>query len=127
MSYRQGGYEWFDYQLVDGEKEIWMAAEDDDGLFVAIYTPIKDVPPEPVPRTWTHEGHTFHLDESGSCEVLVESELSAPKRVQVEYWDFETDDDVYLSVENWQGDWEASIGREIKPYELEIYPRGNKE
>ncbi|MGE5576706.1 MAG: DUF4178 domain-containing protein, partial [Syntrophothermus sp.] len=24
LAYYDGGYEWFDYQLVDGDKEIWL-------------------------------------------------------------------------------------------------------
>lgn len=123
LTYRQGGYTWYDYQLVDVDRKCWLSAEDDDGLFTAVYNDVRCDIPNPPPRTLDVEGHTFHLDEAGECDVRVESEFSAPTTVHVKYWDYEAEDGQLLSIEAWEGDWDASIGREVSPAELDLLPR----
>lgn len=122
LTYRQGGYTWYDYQLQDGKKTLWLGAEDDDGLCVAIYREIRFEFPQPLPDKLQYRGTTFYLDERGSCLVKVESQYSTTE-VQVQYWDYESEEEDYLSIENWSGDWDASYGEEIEPFEIEIYPR----
>lgn len=121
LAYYDGGYEWFDYQLVDGDRELWLGAEDDDGLCVAIYQEVEMDLPEPIPDKLTCNEEKFRLDEHGRCGVSVTTESSS-RSVQVEYWDYESSGGHYLSVERWGGDMEVSYGKEIKPYELNIFP-----
>jgi len=123
LTYTQGPYTWYDYQLLDGEDELWLGAEDDDGLVVTIYSKISINLPHPPPQRVNHNGKSFLLDEHGES-VVVEDTGTETRNLRVSYWDYEDEDEnEFLCIEDWSGDIETSWGFEIKAYELEIYPR----
>lgn len=127
LTYNEGGYQWFDYQLVDGNDEIWLGVDDDDGIEVGVYREIDLDLEEPIPRQVSHEGLTFKLEEKGSAQVVSRTEYAGNRPVNVYYWDFEsTDGDKYLSVEKWGNEIEASVGYSVKPYEIKIFPKGDE-
>lgn len=127
--YENHGWEWFSYHLVDtiSEQKLWLDAEDDDGLEVAVNTPVKLDLKMPIPERLFVDGVTYHLDEHGYAKVLIESENSAPRYAEVEFWDFYDDsDEKSLGVERWGNDFEASVGRYIEPFELTILSVGGQ-
>lgn len=125
--YEDHGFSWFSFHLVDtisGEK-LWIDAQDDDELEVAVVKPVRLSVSAPVASRLVHEGITYHQDEHGYAKVLIESEDSDPKYSEVEYWDFYDDEDEkVLGVERWGNDFEVSAGYYIEPYELTILSAG---
>lgn len=126
--YEDHGFSWFSYHFVDsisGEK-LWIDAQDDDELEVAVVKPVRLQVSAPVASRLVYEGITYYQDEHGYAKVLIESEDSDPKYSEVEYWDFYDDDDEkVLGVERWGNDFEVSAGHYIEPYELTILSTGD--
>lgn len=127
--YKAHGFEWFSYHLVDtisGQK-LWVDAEDDDELEVAVSRSVRLNLSLPLPEKIVHEGRTYYLDEHGHADVLIESQDSTPHRSKVEYWDYCDDsEDYYLGVERWGEELEASVAEAIEPYELTILAAGGE-
>ena len=127
--YQSHGFNWYAYYLndsVSGEK-FWVDAEDDDGLAVGINRPIAMTVPQPVPARMAWEGVQYQLDEHGYATVLVESEDSPPRYVEVEYWDFlDASEQKFLGIERWGGEFEVSLGHSIAPYDLTILHAGGE-
>jgi hypothetical protein len=125
--YENHGFQWFSYQLVDtiSGRKLWIDAEDDDELEVAINEPLKMDLALPIPNKLFHAGRSYYLDEHGFAKVLIESEDSPPRYAQVEFWDFCDDsEEHFLGVERWENEIEVSTGRSIEPYELTILAAG---
>lgn len=130
LAYDEGGWRWYDYQLVDGDKEIWLGVEDDDGLCLSIYEEIPWEETQNPGKRATAQGREFLLEESGSASVTITSSYQGSRGLKVQYWDYENDDDgpeTYLSVERWGNEIEASIGRPVKQYLVKIYPKPEEE
>lgn len=127
FAYSAAGFAWFDYLLFDAAKDerIWLSAEDDDGLELAIYRSLDWEVPDRIGKSITYEGRFFRLLEHGEADTRIEGDAQADKQTRVEYWDFSTSDEKsLLGIERWGGEIEASLGTPIKEYELKIYPRG---
>lgn len=122
LTYRDSGYEWYDYQLKGESKRIWLSAEMDDELEIAVYEKVKYTVANPVPEQIQMDGVTFELEEHGLAEIAhVSGQAGAVEGQKVEYWDFATkDDERYLSVEKWGNDWEVSRGYPVTEKELNI-------
>lgn len=124
ITWEEDGDRWYDYLLVDDatESEIWLSAEDDDGIQLGIYREI-DVDFSSVPKTYSYEGQSFRQVEHSEANVSLEREdASRDSTSSVEYWEFEGPNDRYLSVSRWGNQFEASVGSEIEEYELKVYP-----
>jgi hypothetical protein len=124
------GWRWFDYQLVDGDREIWLGVEDDDGLSLCIYKEIPWEATQDPGKRVIAQGREFRLGESGSASVTITTSYQGARSLKVRYWDYQNDDDgeeTYLSVERWGNETEASIGRPVKQYLVKIYPRPEEE
>lgn len=125
--YENHGFEWYAYHLVDtiSGRKLWIDAEDDDGLEVAVNQPLNLALSLPVPQQLQHEGRTYYLDEHGYARVLIESSDSPPRYTEVEFWDFCDDSEThFLGVERWGNELEASTGKSIGDYELTILSAG---
>ncbi|MEB3198533.1 MAG: DUF4178 domain-containing protein [Candidatus Sericytochromatia bacterium] len=127
ITYEEDGFVWYDYLLVDDtrDKELWLSAEDDDGVSIGIFEEIELDTIPPVPRQIEHQGVRYRQTEHSEASVQMEREDPSRDTVggRVEYWDFEGPQDRYMSVLRWGGTHEASVGKEISEHELTIYPR----
>ncbi|HEY9766234.1 MAG TPA: DUF4178 domain-containing protein [Chroococcales cyanobacterium] len=126
-SYSAGGFSWFDYLLFDAatKERIWLSAEDDDGLKLAIYRIVKNwVIPSSIGQTVSFHRDTYSLLEHGQANVVIQGP-DEKKDTTVEYWDFQAADSKLLGIERWGGEFETSQGVSIENYELEIYPAGH--
>lgn len=123
--YESHGFRWYSYHLVDsisGQK-LWVDAQDEDELEVAVVEPVKMELSAPIPDSLFHDGRKYYLDEHGYANVSIETQDSEPRFVEVEYWDYYDDSEEYtLGVERWGNDIEVSAGEYIEPYELTILP-----
>lgn len=120
ITYNDSGYEWHAYNLKGDNGYIWLAAELDDQLELGIYrrvtTKISKVPDE-----LTIDGVTYYMEEHGFASITAaEGQAGARTGQQVEYWDFESDNEQYLSVEKWGGDLEVSAGYPVTEKEIKI-------
>ncbi|HBN07653.1 MAG TPA: hypothetical protein DD435_03050 [Cyanobacteria bacterium UBA8530] len=126
-AYSAGGFSWFDYLLFDAatNERIWLSAEDDDGLELAIYRAVKNwVIPSRIGQTVNFRREDYSLLEHGEAKVVIRSQ-SEEKNATVEYWDFQAADSKLLGIERWGGEFETSQGVSIQNYELELYPAGS--
>lgn len=122
--YNENGYRWMDYHLVDGNEEIWLGVDDDDGIELSVY---KEVLWEDntFPKKIVHQGVTYYLEEHGTARVVNKSDYTDTKVVPVEYADYEDEaGEKYLSLERWGQDFEASVGYSIKQHHVKIFPKG---
>lgn len=122
--YRSSGYEWYDYHLDNGSKKIWLSSEDDDEIILGIFEKI-NLSLTDVPNQIEYNGETFKLDEHGKANIsLAEGRVGTKTGNNMEYWDFESDQGNFLSVEKWGNEIEVSYGYPIDPHELDFLPGG---
>ncbi|RWZ59778.1 DUF4178 domain-containing protein [Halobacillus fulvus] len=121
ITYRDGSYEWFGYQLLEGSRTKWLSAEMDDELELGIYETVKLPVSMPYPDQLEYEGKTFHKDEEGEARVTGEGRSTNINGRTTRYAGYVSDDEEeYLSLESWGSEVEASIGYDIEPFEIKI-------
>lgn len=127
ISYDDEGFVWYDYLLVDDATgtEIWLSAEDDDGLELGIYRDIQlpaGIPP--VPKSLTIDGVTYRQYEQSDARVTVAREDDPrANHAHIEYWEYKAPGGKFLTITRWGGEYEASVGSAIKEYEINVLPR----
>ncbi|MCF6092554.1 DUF4178 domain-containing protein [Microaerobacter geothermalis] len=121
ITYNDSGYEWHAYNLKGESRSIWLAAELDDELEIGIYERVTTSVGPSIPQKLTIDGTTYYMEEHGLATIThVSGRAGAVVGQKVEYWDFESEDEEYLSVEKWGGDLELSKGYSIGENELKI-------
>ncbi|SDQ43052.1 protein of unknown function [Virgibacillus subterraneus] len=121
ITYRDGSYEWYGYQLLEGRDTLWLSAEMDDELELGIYKKIQYPISKPYPKELTYDNKTYYLEEKGTASVQGEGRSSNLKDTETNYADYSADDGShFLSFESWGTEIEASYGYPIESYELKI-------
>ncbi|WP_226583727.1 DUF4178 domain-containing protein [Halobacillus litoralis] len=121
ITYRDGSYEWYSYQLLEGSTTKWLAAEMDDELELGVYQTVKLPVSRPFPKTLEYEGQSFFKDEEGEARVSGEGRSTNINGRTVSYADYVAEDEeTYLSLESWGTEVEVSIGHDIENYEIKI-------
>ncbi|MEM9804288.1 MAG: DUF4178 domain-containing protein [Cyanobacteria bacterium P01_D01_bin.56] len=124
MIYEQDGFTWQEYLLQDGGKRVWLSVEEDDWLEVALMEPTKALTistPEP-PKEIEFQGETYHCTESGTAQMTRIRASQRPTVEQCRFFDYEGPGEKLLSIENWSGDFEVTVGRAIQPQTITILP-----
>lgn len=121
ITYKDGSYKWFAYQLLEGRNTIWLSAEMDDELDLGIYKSVSLSVEEPFPQKLEYEGKTYHLEEKGKAEVKGEGRSENIDGRVTHYGDYsDVDGEQYLSVETWGTETEVSLGTSVEEYEIKI-------
>ncbi|WP_010529250.1 DUF4178 domain-containing protein [Lentibacillus jeotgali] len=121
ITYRDGNYEWYGYQLLEGHDTVWLSAEMDDELELGIYNKIQLAVSKPYPKEVTYEDKTYYLQESGTARVIGEGRSSNLHGSEIDYADYaDTDEQNYISLEAWETEVEASHGYPVEAYEIKI-------
>lgn len=121
LTFYDGGYEWYEYQLQGDNGSRWLSVEMDDELVMAIYDKISKKVTEPIPNQIEHEGVQYRLSEQGTARVRGEGRSRNNSGRDVRYFDFSDEgDEQFLSVEIWGGDIEVSVGKPVEDYEIKI-------
>ncbi|WP_058307104.1 DUF4178 domain-containing protein [Gracilibacillus massiliensis] len=121
ITYKEGNYKWYSYQLLGEDKTIWLAAEMDDDLELGIYEKIQLPVANDFPKEIVFDNKTYSLDESGQAQVTGEGRSSSLTGQRIRYAEYCDHDEVsFISVEEWDSDVEASIGYSIESYEIKI-------
>ena len=123
LNYWEEGYTWITYMLVDGDKVRWLSVEEDDMLEVSMWEEVKDlhVTP-PFPEYIEYEGERFRMVERGEARVNQQGKTGSKTGLNMEYYEYESPSEKYISVEKWGGDIEVSVGQDLRPSELDIFP-----
>ncbi|MGP4064812.1 DUF4178 domain-containing protein [Oceanobacillus sp. M65] len=121
ITYRDGSYEWYSYQLLEGNDTIWLAAEMDDELELGIYRKVQLPIQKPYPKEITYENSTYYLEETGSARVTGEGRSTSLNGSETHYAEYmDESEQSYLSFESWGTEIEASYGYAIEAYEIKI-------
>ncbi len=121
ITYRDGSYKWYAYQLLEGNQTKWLSAEMDDELELGMYVTVQLPVSSPFPKEIDYEGTTYYKDEEGEADVTGEGRSQNINGRSTHYADYvSTNEDSYLSLEAWGSEVEVSYGRDIEPYEIKI-------
>ncbi|WP_106496905.1 DUF4178 domain-containing protein [Lentibacillus sp. Marseille-P4043] len=121
ITYRDGGYEWFGYQLLEGHDTIWLSAEMDDELEVGMYKKIQLPVSKPYPKELVYDNKRYYLEERGTARVVGEGRSANLRGTETDYADYsDEDEEHFLSLESWGTEIEVSYGYPIESYELKI-------
>ncbi len=129
-----GGDIWWKYLLQSPERRIWLDVDEDQGLTLTTYEPVRVHVSMPVPPALSLAGKTFSIDEHGFANDVV-TKRSGTGAERVEYWYLSSEDGSQLAI--WRlgdnpddldatqqtGTVEVGLGQEIKSYQLTIYQR----
>ncbi|WP_173915844.1 DUF4178 domain-containing protein [Halobacillus sp. Marseille-Q1614] len=120
ITYRDGAYEWYSYQLLEGKNVKWLSAEMDDVLELGMYETIK-LPVDSFPKQLDYEGVTYHKNEEGEAYVTGEGRSQNVNGRTARYAEYiSEDEEKYLSLESWGSEIEASLGYDVEEYEIQI-------
>ncbi|MCD5323855.1 MULTISPECIES: DUF4178 domain-containing protein [Pontibacillus] len=121
ITYKDGSYEWYAYQLLEGRNTIWLSAEMDDELELGVYKTISLPVEEPFPSELNYEGQTYHLEEEGKAKVTGEGRSKNIDGRVTHYADYaDSEDEQFISVETWGTETEVSLGESVEEYEIKI-------
>ena len=123
LTFDDNGYTWLEYMLQDGDHIRWLSVEEDDRVEVFWMETVTtlDISNKP-PAQITHNHITYNQVERGNARMnRIGTTMNKQGQVCL-YYDYAATNDQVLSVENWNGDMEVSVGRRIRPSSLILLP-----
>ena len=119
LVYDDQGYTWLEYLLQDGDRRQWLCVDEDDTVTVTLMQPTTDLEIGITPpMQLTVANHTYVLVESGTAQMTRTGTTLNRQAEQCRYFDYKGPDNHVLSIENWDGDIEVTIGQKIEPISL---------
>ena len=124
----EGSYTWTEALLDTGTGDrMWLSVEDDPELEVVIWREQKATTLTPGPRTVELDGRVYSSDESGSARFETEGTTGLSAEGTMRYHDYESDDDMRLSFEDFAGGkWECARGEVLSRAEFRIYSQADE-
>ncbi|MGC1306499.1 MAG: DUF4178 domain-containing protein [Phormidesmis sp.] len=121
LTYNDSGWEWVEYLLQDGDRIAFLSVEDDDTLEVSLTETVKDcLVDDPPPNQITYRQKVYNKDESGTATLTRQRKPGVSETCQ--YHDYAGPGDAVLSIEQWSGQTEVSVGNSVPPYQLTLLP-----
>jgi hypothetical protein len=132
LTYEDDGYSWFEYLLQNGDSPIgdsfashirWLSVDEDDRVEVFLLEPNNqlEVSKEP-PKQLTFEGETYRCVESGIATMTRIGTTLRRTAERCRYFDYEGAENRVISLEDWNGDIEVTVGQRINPRMLTLLP-----
>jgi hypothetical protein len=132
LTYEDNEYTWFEYLLQDGDSSIgdsfasrirWLSVDEDDRVEVALLEPTTqlEVSQQP-PKQLTFAGETYRCVESGRATMTRIGTTLRRTGEHCRYFDYQGSNDQVLSIEDWDGEIEVTVGRRINPRMLMLLP-----
>jgi hypothetical protein len=123
LTYNVGEYSWYEYLLQDGDRISWLSVDEDDRVEVALLEPTNqlDIGREP-PKQLTFGGETYRCIESGVATMTRVGTTLRRTAEHCQYFDYEGSDNKVLSIEDWNGDIQVTVGQRIRPRMLTFLP-----
>ncbi|MEO0852217.1 MAG: DUF4178 domain-containing protein, partial [Cyanobacteria bacterium J06648_11] len=123
LLYDDDGFTWQEYMLQDGDDIRWLSVEEDDWVTVSWLQTVTDLALDNLPaKELDYNGDRYRCTESGTAQMRREGNLRRPNAERCHYYDYEGSDKKVLSVEDWDGDIEISVGDIIAPAVLTLLP-----
>ena len=123
LLYNEDGFTWIEYMLQDGDRIRWLSVAEDDIVEVAwLETIDTQAIGQNPPLQLTFNSKSYRRIESG---VAIMQRVGTIRKRQAErcrYFDYKGPDDSVLSIEDWDGDIEVSLGERIHPAALSLLP-----
>ncbi|MEQ9368547.1 MAG: DUF4178 domain-containing protein [Coleofasciculus chthonoplastes F3-SA18-01] len=123
LTYNVGDYAWYEYLLQDGERICWLSVDEDDRVEVALLEPTQqlEMSGEP-PKQLTFGGEIYRCVESGVAQMTRTGTTLHRTAERCRYFDYEGENNKVLSIEEWDGDIEVTVGELINPRMLTLLP-----
>jgi hypothetical protein len=123
LTFNDQGYTWTEYMLQDGDRVRWLSVEEDDRVEVCWMEPVTGLEISSTPpRQITYAGITYQLSESGTASMTRLGTTLTKQAQRCRYYDYSDSHDHLLSVEDWNGEIEFSVGQQIRPSSLTLLP-----
>ncbi|TVR09552.1 MAG: DUF4178 domain-containing protein [Phormidium sp. GEM2.Bin31] len=123
LVYDDNGYQWQEYLLQDGDRICWLGVEEDDRVQVSWLTPTDDLEITGIPpKQLQFEGNQYRCIESGEASMSRQGMTLNRDSKRCQYSDYRGPGNQVISIENWDGDIEVTIGTIIRPSELLLLP-----
>lgn len=123
LVYDDQGYSWLEYLLQDGNRRQWLSVEEDDVVEVALLevTTSLEVGTHP-PAELTFAQEIYRRKGAGTAQMTRTGSTLNRNAERCQYFDYQGPNNKILSVENWDGDIEVTIGQKIHPSILTLLP-----
>ncbi|MGD1902568.1 MAG: DUF4178 domain-containing protein [Geitlerinemataceae cyanobacterium] len=123
LTYTEDGFSWFEYMLQDNDDIRWLSASEDDTVEVSWLETVNDLdisgtPPDEI----DYNGVTYEQEDDGWATMQRSGTIQRRSAESCRYYDYEGPGRAVLSIENWDGDIEVSVGQSIRPSELVLLP-----
>ena len=123
LVYNDNGYQWQEYLLQDGDRIRWLGVEEDDQVQVTWLTPTDDLEITGTPpKQLQFEGNHYRCVESGEATMSRQGMTLNRSSKRCQYFDYRGPGRQVLTIEDWDGDIEVTIGTIIHPSELLLLP-----
>jgi hypothetical protein len=123
LVYDDDGYQWQEYLLQDGDRIRWLAVEEDDQVQVSWLTPTDDLEITGTPpKQLQFGGDDYRCIESGEATMSRQGMTLNRNNTRCQYFDYRGPGNQVISIEDWDGDIEVTIGTIIRPSELLLLP-----
>lgn len=123
LTYNDQGYTWLEYLLQDGSKRQWLSVEEDDVVEITWLEPTSalDIGGQP-PTQISFADHIYQQKGAGTAQMTHQGSTLNRTAQTCQYYDYQTPDGKVLSIENWNGDIEVTVGQKIHPSVLTLLP-----
>lgn len=123
LTFEEDGDTWLDYMLQDQDTIRWLSVEEGDRVEVYWMQAVTDLEVSDYPpQHLTYQDNRYRCQESGTARMTqAGTRLKKPTEI-CHYYDYIGPNDEVLSVENWGGDVEITIGHRIRPSALTLLP-----
>jgi hypothetical protein len=123
LIYTEEGFSWFEYMVQDGDDICWLAVSEDDTVEVSWLQTVTDLEISGTPpQTIAYNGVTYEQEDDCVASMKRIGTVQRKRAELCRYYDYEGPGRLVMSIENWDGEIEVSIGRSIRPSELTLLP-----
>lgn len=123
LIYTEDGFSWCEYMVQDGDDIRWLSVSEDDTVEVSWLQTVTDLEISGTPpETIAYNGVTYEQEDDGVASMKRLGTVQRKRAESCRYYDYEAPGRLVMSIENWEGDIEVSIGRSIRPSELTLLP-----
>lgn len=123
LTYEDKGYTWIEYLLRDSDRVKWLSVDEDDLVEISLLEPTDslEITGEP-PQQLIFAGETYKCVEAGSARMSRTGATLQRKAQHCRYFDYTGPGNKVLSIEDWNGEMEVTVGQTIRPSMLTLLP-----
>ncbi len=127
LTYDEDGFQWLEYLLQDQTDIRWLSVEEDDRVETLWMLPYSGLDvSHPGAKQLNIGGHAYQLQESGTATMTRRGNTLNRQAETCRYFEYRSESaDVnqqHLSVEDWDGDIEVTVGYAVQPQDLRLLP-----